>query len=92
MDTRIQFRVSEETKQLAQRAAERQGRTLSEACRALTEQLADEQRKLMDHNDWLTAEVNAAFDQFESGRSHFVKDIDAHDGMERFKESIRQRS
>ncbi|WP_198341864.1 type II toxin-antitoxin system TacA family antitoxin [Oceanisphaera avium] len=37
MDTRIQFRVDEETKRLAQQMAESQGRTLSDACRELTE-------------------------------------------------------
>ncbi len=31
MDTRIQFRVDEETKRLAQQMAESQGRTLSDA-------------------------------------------------------------
>ena len=41
MDTRIQFRVDEETKRLAQIMAESQGRTLSDACRELTEELAD---------------------------------------------------
>ena len=41
MDTRIQFRVNEETKRLAQLMAESQGRTLSDACRELTEQLAE---------------------------------------------------
>ena len=44
MDNKIQFRVDEETKRLAQKMAESQGRTLSDACRDLTEQLADQQR------------------------------------------------
>ena len=42
MDTRIQFRVDEETKRLAQIMAESQGRTLSDACRELTEELAEQ--------------------------------------------------
>ncbi len=54
MDTRIQFRVDEETKRLAQQMAESQGRTLSDACRELTEQLADQQRKTLSHDAWLT--------------------------------------
>ena len=39
MDTRTQFRVDEETKRLAQIMAESQGRTLSDACRELTEEV-----------------------------------------------------
>ncbi len=60
MDTRIQFRVDEETKRLAQQMAESQGRTLSDACRELTEQLADQQRKTLSHDAWLTEQVNLA--------------------------------
>ncbi len=40
MDTRIQFRVDEETKRLAQLMTESQGRTLSDACRELTEKFS----------------------------------------------------
>ncbi|RLB66245.1 MAG: damage-inducible protein J, partial [Deltaproteobacteria bacterium] len=54
MDTRIQFRVDEETKRLAQQMTENQGRTLSDACRELTEQLAEQQRKALSHDTWLT--------------------------------------
>ena len=66
MDTRIQFRVDEETKRLAQLMAESQGRTLSDACRELAESLAEEQRKTMNHDVWLTEQINAAFDKFLS--------------------------
>lgn len=53
MDSRIQFRVDEETERLAQWMAKSQGRTLSDACRELTEGLAEEQRKYMSHDIWL---------------------------------------
>jgi len=52
MDTRIQFRVDEETKRLAQQMAQSQGKTLSDACRELTEQLAEQQRKALSHDAW----------------------------------------
>lgn len=61
MDTRIQFRVDEETKRLAQIMVKSQGRTLSDACTELTEELAEQQRKVFAHDQWLTEEVNAAF-------------------------------
>ena len=65
----IQFRVDVEVKRLAQQMAESKGKTLSEACRKLTEQLADQQRKAMSHDAWLTEQVNQAFMKFDSGDS-----------------------
>ncbi|MDJ1478804.1 type II toxin-antitoxin system RelB/DinJ family antitoxin [Bacillus sp. LS15-K4] len=61
MDTRIQFRVDEETKRLAQQMAESQGRTLSDACRELTEQLAEQQRKALSHDAWLNRWLSEGF-------------------------------
>ena len=92
MDTRIQFRVDEETKRLAQLMAESQGRTLSDACRELTEQLAEQQRKVMTHDQWLTEQVNAAFSKLESGQSEFVSDHEARLEMEARKNRIRHKA
>ncbi|GLQ32586.1 type II toxin-antitoxin system RelB/DinJ family antitoxin [Litoribrevibacter albus] len=91
MDTRIQFRVDEETKRLAQQMAESQGRTLSEACRELTEQLAEQQRKIESHQEWLANEVNQAFAKLEEGNAHFIEQTDAQTEMERRKANIRSR-
>jgi antitoxin component of RelBE/YafQ-DinJ toxin-antitoxin module len=92
MDTRIQFRVDEETKRLAQIMAESQGRTLSDACRELTEELAEQQRKIMTHDQWLTEEVNAAFSKLESGQSKFVSHEEANLDMEARKMKIRNKA
>ena len=92
MDSRIQFRVDEETKRLAQLMAESQGRTLSDACRELTVGLAEEQRKAMTHDVWLTEQINAAFDKFDSGKSCFVEHDKAKEQMESIKMKIRNRS
>lgn len=89
METRIQFRVDEETKRLAQQMAESQGRTLSDACRELTEQLADAQRKAQAHETWLTEQVNEAFKKYDSGASVFIDNDTAKTKMKRFKSSIR---
>lgn len=91
MDTRIQFRVDEETKRLAQLMTERQGRTLSDACRELTVGLAEEQRKCMTHDLWLTEQVNAAFDKFDNGKSNFIEHDAAKTQMEARKLKIRNR-
>jgi antitoxin component of RelBE/YafQ-DinJ toxin-antitoxin module len=91
MDARIQFRVDEETKRLAQLMAESQGRTLSEACRELTIGLAEEQRKTITHDVWLTEQINAAFDKFDNGKACFVEHDEAKTQMEARKVKIRNR-
>lgn len=92
MDTRIQFRVDEETKKLAQQMAESQGRTLSDACRQLTEKLADQQRKAMSQDNWLSEQVNAAFAQLDQGHAVFVTDDQAKADMKQRKAAIRSRN
>lgn len=91
METRIQFRVDEETKRLAQQMAENQGRTLSDACRELAEQLAEQQRQLMSHDAWLSEQVNLAFAQLESGKASFVDHDTAKSTMAERKAKIRNR-
>ncbi|CAI3792940.1 type II toxin-antitoxin system RelB/DinJ family antitoxin [Rheinheimera sp. MM224] len=92
METRIQFRVDEETKRLAQLMAESQGRTLSDACRQLTEQLAAEQRKVSAHDQWLTVQVNAAFEKLDTGNAKFVSHEQAKISMAERKAKIRSRA
>ncbi|MGM7318266.1 type II toxin-antitoxin system RelB/DinJ family antitoxin [Idiomarina sp. ST10R2A5] len=90
METRIQFRIDEQTKHLAQQQAESEGRTLSDACRELTEQLAAEQRKKLSQDNWLTEQVNQAFRKLESGQSEFMDNEQAKSRMEKFKAQIRK--
>ncbi|WP_102797382.1 damage-inducible protein J [Bowmanella denitrificans] len=92
MDTRIQFRVSEQTKRLAQKMAESQGRTLSEACRQLTEELAAQQLKAMEHDAWLTEQVNQAFAKLDNGTGVFIQHEDAKASIEARKMKIRTRA
>ncbi|WP_442876579.1 type II toxin-antitoxin system RelB/DinJ family antitoxin [Endozoicomonas sp. GU-1] len=91
METRIQFRVDEETKRLAQKMAESQGRTISDACREFTEQLAEQQRKLSSHDQWLTQQVNQAFEKLDSGATNFAEHDKAKDEMAKRKAKIRNR-
>lgn len=91
MDTRIQFRVDEETKRLAQQMAESQGRTLSDACRELTEQLAEQQRKAISHDSWLTEQINLAFEKIDSGKAVFIDHDSSKSRMAERKAKIRNR-
>ncbi|WP_322406746.1 type II toxin-antitoxin system RelB/DinJ family antitoxin [Idiomarina sp. PL1-037] len=90
METRIQFRIDEQTKYLAQQQAESEGRTLSDACRQLAEQLASERRKQLSQDSWLTEQVNQAFQKLESGQSEFMDNEQAKNRMEKFKVQIRK--
>jgi len=90
METRIQFRIDEQTKHLAQQQAESEGRTLSDACRQLAEQLASERRKQLSQNSWLTEQVNQAFQKLESGQSEFMDNEQAKSRIEKFKAQFRK--
>ncbi|HAS14031.1 MULTISPECIES: type II toxin-antitoxin system RelB/DinJ family antitoxin [Idiomarina] len=90
METRIQFRIDEQTKHLAQQQAESEGRTLSDACRQLAEQLASERRKQLSQNSWLAEQVNQAFQKLESGQSEFMDNEQAKSRMEKFKAQFRK--
>ena len=89
MDTRIQFRIDEETKRLAQLMAESQGRTLSDACRELDEQLAAQQRQATSHNAWLTEQVNQCYEKLDRGKAVFVTHDEASKRMDERKARIR---
>ena len=91
MNTRIQFRVDEETKRLAQQMAESQGYTLSDACRNLTVQLATQQRKAMSHDAWLTEQVNLAFEKLDSDEAIYFHHEEAKSMMAKRKAKIRNR-
>lgn len=52
--------------------AETYGRTLSDACQAFTEQLAEQQRKVLSQNAWLTQQANQAFEQYDEGKACFI--------------------
>ncbi len=92
MDARIQFQVGEETKRLAQQMAESQGRTLSDACRELAGQFANQQRKAIPRDAWLTEQVNLAFDKLDTGRSTFIEHDQAKPEMAERKAKTRSRA
>lgn len=92
MEARIQFRVDEQTKKLAQQAAESRSTTLSDECRKLTEALADEQRAKEAHDNWLIGEIDKAYERLESGSAEFVSNKEADSIMAEMKAKIRSES
>lgn len=92
METRIQFRIDEETKRLAQEMAESQGMTLSEACRRHTELLAEQQRLKSSHDEWLAEEVQRAYAKLERGEAEFTGADTANERMQKFKQGLAQQT
>lgn len=91
MQTRIHFRINEDIKQLAHKAAERKGLTLSDACRSFTEELAEEQKKIEEHENWLKKEVDFAFDKLSKGNAVFFSKEETKNIMEERKNRIRKK-
>ncbi|PHM28138.1 type II toxin-antitoxin system RelB/DinJ family antitoxin [Xenorhabdus innexi] len=91
MQTRIHFRINEDIKQLAHKAAERKGLTLSDACRSFTEELAEEQKKIEEHENWLKREVDSAFDKLSNGDAVFFSKEETRSIMEERKNRIREK-
>jgi hypothetical protein len=51
----------------------------------------DEETKHMPHNDWITEQVNLAFERLRQGTAEFVIQEEANAQMEDFKARIRAR-
>ena len=90
MESRIQFRIDDDIKKLAQVASERLGTTLSDACRNLVISMAEEQKKLQSHDDWLTEEINKAYEKMEAGETEFYSSDSAKQIMALRKKRIRE--
>jgi len=91
METRIQFRIDEETKNLAQKAAKMRGKTLSEACRDFAEQLANEATPLTPQEKWLKMQVESAMEKVESGNAHFTSNNEVKKIMSQRKDELRKK-
>ena len=91
MESRIQFRIDDDIKKLAQMATERMGITLSDACRELAISLAEEQKKLNSHDEWLKEEINKAYDKMEAGKMEFYSSETAEQIMSLRKKKAKAR-
>lgn len=77
LDASIHIRIDKETKSLAQRAFDRQGSSLSDACRKLVDEAAADQAEFEKHDRWVTQQVNEAFARYERGdvKLHSSEDV-----------------
>lgn len=90
MDAIIEFHVNEETRLLAQQFLESQNRTLDDACRALVEQLAEQQGARLAHDAWVTQQIDKAFEKIDSGSAVFIEHSPAMAMFEEQKAKIRR--
>ncbi|WP_346080624.1 damage-inducible protein J [Gibbsiella dentisursi] len=83
----IHFRIDEEIKRLAMRAAERHQVTLTELMRQRAEELAEEERQHQRNlgDEWLEAQVREAFSRYDAGESEFISNEDASQRMNELK-------
>ncbi|EBI1835111.1 damage-inducible protein J [Salmonella enterica subsp. enterica] len=80
MSSTIHFRIDEETKRLAMKAAERQQMSLTELMRQRAEELAAEERRHQgnEHEGWLEEQIAQAFNRYDAGEGEYI----SHDEME----------
>jgi antitoxin component of RelBE/YafQ-DinJ toxin-antitoxin module len=91
METRIQFRIDAQTKELAQKAAHQKGMTLSDACRQFAERLAEEEQafsEIDEPNDWIRKQVEKSFAALECGELVVVPEDEARDRILKKREEI----
>jgi antitoxin component of RelBE/YafQ-DinJ toxin-antitoxin module len=92
METRIQFRIDAQTKELAQKAAHQKGMTLSDACRQFAERLAEEQQTSLceaaESNDWIRAQVEKSFAALDRGELIVLSEDEARDRILKKREEI----
>lgn len=83
----IHFRIDEEIKRLAMRAAERHQVTLTELMRQRAEELAEEERQHQRNvgDEWLEAQVQEAFSRYDAGESELISNEDASQRMNELK-------
>ncbi|ADM97970.1 damage-inducible protein J [Dickeya chrysanthemi] len=79
----IHFRIDEETKRLAMKAAERQQVSLTELMRQRAEELAEEERQYQRHtgDEWLEAKIQEAFARYDAGEVQFISNDEASQRM-----------
>lgn len=91
METRVQFRVESETKNLAMKALDKKGLSLSDALRSFLEKLASTEKVMSKEETWLRAQIEDAFESVERGDVHYYSEEEAEDRMSSFMAALESR-
>lgn len=95
MDTKIQFRIDEETKAMAMLSAQQKGITLSNACREFVISLAREEISMKNEskttNDLLNKKAKNTFEKIRNGQSKVHSHNEAVSLMELNKQKAKEK-
>jgi antitoxin component of RelBE/YafQ-DinJ toxin-antitoxin module len=84
METRVQFRIESETKQLAKQALEKKGISLSDALRAFLDKLAVTEKVMTKEETWLKEQIEETFARVDRGEIRYYSEDEADDRMKSF--------
>lgn len=91
METRVQFRVESETKNLAMKALDKKGLSLSDALRSFLEKLASTEKVMSKEETWLKAQIQETFENVERGDVRYYSEEEAEDRMNSFMAALENR-
>lgn len=91
METRVQFRVESETKNLAMKALDKKGLSLSDALRSFLEKLASTEKVMSKEETWLKAQIQETFENVERGDVRYYSEEEAEDRMNSFMSALENR-
>lgn len=84
METRVQFRIESETKQLAKQALEKKGISLSDALRAFLDKLAVTEKVMTKEETWLKEQIEETFARVDRGEIRYYSEDEADERMRSF--------
>lgn len=84
METRVQFRIESETKQLAKKALDKKGISLSDALRAFLDKLASTEKVMTKEETWLKEQIEDTFARVDKGEIRYYSEEEADERMNSF--------
>jgi antitoxin component of RelBE/YafQ-DinJ toxin-antitoxin module len=91
MEARIQFRIESETKDLAKKALDKKGISLSNALRTFLERLASTETVMNKQETWLKEQIEDTFERIEKGEVRYYSEEEAETMMDAFILSVEKR-
>lgn len=88
MDTRIQFRVELDLKNMAVKALERKGISLSSALRDFIKKLASTEMNMKDEDAWLRDQIEDTYKSIDNGEYTYHSEEESEEMINAFTESL----
>lgn len=84
METRVQFRIESETKELAKQALDKKGISLSDALREFLNKLASSEKVMTKEETWLKEQIEDTFARVNNGEIRYYTENEADEKMNSF--------